>query len=207
VPGVRAEVARAGSGLTISRPNVPETREAYRSRRGQPCSVSRRSSSNGKPSKAGTERIRLREAGTDAYRIRPGEFPKRGSAWMTDVVSMPNGRSRDRTVNIRQSDPSTARLPFFELTAVPAARGRLRMGLAKARTASRPFRGPPAVRSVRLQPTNRQRFVDWHCERPERKRRAGNATLKDGTDDSRSRRRLTFQSLEALSRGYQDWKV
>jgi len=42
---------------------------------------------------------------------------------MTDVVSMPSGRSKDRTDKIRQSDPSTARLPKFNNPASEVKRG------------------------------------------------------------------------------------
>ena len=54
------------------------------------------------------------------------------------------GRSKDRIYTL---DRAILRPPVFHLyvlTAVPAARERLRMGGQKWPTAGRPFRGPPA---------------------------------------------------------------
>jgi len=78
----------------------------------------------------GTERIRLGRRATDAYFVRSGEFLKEfskrkfpsGSAGTTDVVSMPNGRSKDRTYITDRAIPRPPVFLLFELTPVSLAR-------------------------------------------------------------------------------------
>ena len=59
------------------------------------------------------------------------------------------GRSKDRKYKLDRAILRPPVFQFYVLTAVPAARERLRMGGQKWPTAGRPFRGPPATSPAR----------------------------------------------------------
>jgi len=96
-----------------------------------------RGSSNGRSSPGSLVSASARDAGNRCVAGGPDELPEGASVTTSEVAGNRTGGRRTAVLTLDRAIPDRPSSSLFELTAVPAARERLRMGLAKARTRGR----------------------------------------------------------------------
>ena len=113
------------------------TRAVYRSWRDRFVPRSLRGSSNGRSSPGSLVSASARDAGNRCVAGGPDELPYGASVTTSEVAGNRTGGRRTAVLTLDRAIPDRPSSSLFELTAVPAARERLRMGGQKWPTRGR----------------------------------------------------------------------